>query len=267
MILNRLNIVIVEDDPILCDLLRIRLTKMGHSVAGMYATGEDAIQAISKTPPNLIIMDVTLVGKMDGIETAQNIQINNPIPIVFLTGSSDPQTFERAKSTENSEYIIKPFSDSDLYIAIEMATHKFCLQRKTINKQKLFENIFKFAGIGIIITDSDGTIVIANTAAKSVTGFHLNSSTKTHFSEMVNITDEKGHKFENPVDAIKADLITRDLPEHTILVAADGTKMHIRGTVSHLNGNDGNGQFKGIIFTFAPLTIQNSLRLYSPDKI
>lgn len=265
--MNRLKIIIVEDDPILCDLLRIRLTKMGHLVTGMYATGEEATKAISKAPTDLVIMDVTLVGNIDGIETAQQIQVNHPIPIVFLTGSSDPQTFERAKLTENSEYILKPFSDSDLYIAIEMATQKFYLQRKTGDKQKFLENIFKFAGVGIITTDPEGTIIIANPVAESVTGFQFNSSKKTHFSEMVNITDENGYKFESPVDAIRADLVTRDLPENTILVAADGTKMHIRGTVTHLNGNDGNGQFKGIIFTFAPLTIQNSLGLYSPAKI
>ena len=119
--LNQLKIVIVEDDAILCDLLKIRLGKMGYSVTGMYATGEDAIRAISETPPDLVIMDVTLVGKMDGIETAQQIQRQFPLPVVYLTGSSDPQTFERAKITEDSEYVIKPFSDSDLHIAIEMA--------------------------------------------------------------------------------------------------------------------------------------------------
>jgi len=250
--------VIVEDDPILCDLLKIRLAKMGYSITGMFATGEDAIRAISEHAPDLVIMDVTLVGKIDGIETAQQIQRIHPLPVVYLTGSSDPQTFERAKITEDSEYVIKPFSDSDLHIAIEMAVHKYGSHKKTKNKQEFLESIIKLAGTGIITTDREGTIIIANPAAESLTGFHFHSSKKTNFSEMVIITDEEGHKIESPVDATKSDLIVRDLPGHAILVAAEGGKIHVRGTVSPLK--DENNQFKGVIFIFAPISRQNTLR-------
>ena len=72
--MTHLQIAIVEDDPILCDLLKIRLGKMGYSITGMYAAGEDAMRAISEGPPDLVIMDISLLGKMDGIETAQQIQ-------------------------------------------------------------------------------------------------------------------------------------------------------------------------------------------------
>jgi len=261
--LNQLKIVIVEDDPILCDLLKIRLAKMGYSVMGMYATGEDAIRAILEHAPDLVIMDVTLIGKMDGIETAQQIQKKYPLPVVYLTGSSDPQTFERAKNTDDSEYVIKPFSDSDLHIAIEMAVHKYGLHRRTKNKQKFFESVIKSAGMGIIITDRDGIIIIANPTAELLTGHHFLTSKKIHFGEMVNITDVKGHQIENPVDTIRTDLVVRDLPEHAILVAADGNKISVRGTVSPLN--DENNQFKGIIFTFAPVTRQESLKFLTTE--
>lgn len=256
-LLNNLKIVIVEDDPILCDLLKIRLAKMGYTVTGMYATGEDAIRAISDHPPDLIIMDVTLVGKMDGIETAQQIQKTRPLPVVYLTGSSDPETFERAKITEDSEYVIKPFSDSDLHIAIEMAVHKFGQHKRTKHKQKFLESVIKFAGTGIITTDNEGNIIIANPAAESLTGIHFFSSKKTQFSEMVHISDEKGNKIENPIDAIRSDLVVRDLPENTILVTADGKKIPVRGTAAPLI--DDNRQFKGVIFSFGPIKREKTL--------
>jgi PAS domain S-box-containing protein len=249
--------VIVEDDAILCDLLKIRLGKMGYSVTGMFATGEDAIRAISDTPPDLVIMDVTLVGKMDGIETAQQIQRQFPLPVVYLTGSSDPQTFERAKITDDSEYVIKPFSDSDLHIAIEMAIHKYGSHMRIKKKQKFLESIIKLAGIGIITTDREGKITIANPVAEAMTGFQFHSSKKPDFFEMVHITDEGGHKIESPVDAIRTDMIVRDLPEQAILVTAQGEKLHVRGTASPLK--DENNQFKGIIFTFSPVNRQNTL--------
>jgi PAS domain S-box-containing protein len=261
--LNNLKIVIVEDDPILCDLLKIRLAKMGYSVTGMFATGEDAIRAISEHPPDVVIMDVTLVGKMDGIETAQQIQKKRPLPVVYLTGSSDPQTFERAKITEDSEYVIKPFSDSDLHIAIEMAVQKYSIHKKTKNKQKFLENIVKFAGTGIITTDGEGNIIIANPAAEILTGFHFHPSKKTKFTEMVTIADEKGNKIEDPVGATRSDLMVRDLPEHSVLVAADGKKVPVWGNVSPLV--DENKQFKGIIFSLAPLNRERTLK-FVPDE-
>lgn len=256
-VLNQLKIVIVEDDAILCDLLKIRLGKMGYAVTGMYATGEDAIRAISDTPPDLVIMDVTLVGKMDGIETAQQIQRHFPLPVVYLTGSSDPQTFERAKITDDSEYVLKPFSDSDLHIAIEMAVHKYGSHMRTKKKQKFLESIIKLAGIGIITTDSEGKITVVNPAAETMTGFHFHPSKKTDFFEMVHITNEEGTRIESPVNAIRSNLIVRDLPEQAILVTAQGDKIKIRGTTSPLK--DANNQFKGIIFTFVPVQLQNTL--------
>ena len=256
--MTHLQIVIVEDDPILCDLLKIRLAKMGYSVTGMYATGEDAIRAVSEGPPDLVIMDISLLGKMDGIETTQQIHKNHPIPVVYLTGSSDPKTFERAINTEGSEYVIKPFNDSDLHIAIEMAFHKYGLHRRVQNKLKFLERIFKFVEIGIVATDREGAVIFANNCAESLAGFHFQSSKETHLSEMVNITDEEGHKVEELVDAIRTDLVVRDLPEHAVLVAAGGERIHVRGTVSPLT--DENSQFNGIIVSFAPVTRPDILR-------
>ena len=74
---------------------------------------------------------------------------------------------------------------------------------------------------------------------------------------MVNITDEKGHKIESLVEVTRADLIVRDLPGSAVLVVTDGTTIPVRGTVSPLT--EGDRQFKGIIFTFAPVTREHIL--------
>ena len=116
-----------------------------------------------------------------GLRLHSRSRDNYPLPVVYLTGSSDPQTFERAKITDDSEYVIKPFSDSDLHIAIEMAVHKYGSHMRTKKKQKFLESIIKLAGIGIITTDREGKIIIANPAAESLTGFHFHSSKKTRF--------------------------------------------------------------------------------------
>lgn len=232
---------------------------MGYTVTGMYATGEDAIRAISNNaPPDLVIMDVTLVGRMDGIETAQQIQKEHPIPVVYLTASTDTQTFERAKITEDSEYVIKPFSDSDLRIAIEMACHKYLLSTRIKSRQKFYERIITCSGTGIIVTDHSGNIMLTNPVAESLTGFHFISTKKTKFSEMVNIIDDNGHSIENIFDTVRSDLLTRDIPGNSYLVSPEGKKIPVRGTVSALTYED--GQFGGIIFIFSQMATQKALK-------
>ncbi len=135
--MTSLKIAIVEDDAILCDLLTIRLTKIGYSIQGMYASGEDAIKGFSDRVPDVVLMDISLSGELDGIETADIVQTRYDIPVVYLTASTDSNTFKRALNAGECEYVIKPFTDNDLFIAIELAYHKHTLNTKLTEQGKM----------------------------------------------------------------------------------------------------------------------------------
>ncbi len=92
------QILIVEDELIVADDLATDLQGLGYVVTGIASTGEEAIRCVAITNPDLVLMDIRLAGKMDGVQTAHAIQRMKETPIVYLTAYADNETLERAKT-------------------------------------------------------------------------------------------------------------------------------------------------------------------------
>jgi two-component system, response regulator PdtaR len=133
-ILLNSKILIVENERIVANDLKQLLEDLGYEVIGISGTSEDALKKIRETNPDLILMDVILTGKVDGIETAKQINELFHIPFIYLTAYYDDKILERASLTQPSGYITKPFSSMGLHTAIQMALYK---QKKLKELQKL----------------------------------------------------------------------------------------------------------------------------------
>jgi CheY-like chemotaxis protein len=262
--LTKLGISLVEDDMILCDLLNLRLTKMGYRIQGMYSSGEDAIRSMGNNLPDLILMDINLSGKMDGIETAHYIQKHFSLPVVYLTSSNDPTTFERAKITDDCEYVIKPFSDHDLFIAIELAYHKFSIHKTMKSRQKFLERLVRSMSDLVICTDQDGFITLMNPSAEVLIGNQYKASRKIHLRELVSIIDENGREIENPVDRTRIEMEALDFPDDAMLVSAAGERIAITGSASPLKNEKEN--FIGVILIISPVSRSKILRYTGKRK-
>jgi len=118
------NILIVEDENTISESLKVMLKHMGYGIAGVATSGEEAIQKALKMRPELILMDIELEEGMDGVEAAGKIHESIDIPIIYLTGHADSKLLERVKTTEPYGYILKPFKERDIRVAIEMALYK-----------------------------------------------------------------------------------------------------------------------------------------------
>ncbi len=118
------KIMIVEDEWITADDIRMSLQSLGYTVTSTVSSGEEAIQNAEKHKPDLVLMDIMLRGEMDGIEAANQIRSRFNIPIVYLTAYTNETVLERAKKTEPFGYIVKPFAKQDLKVAIEIALYK-----------------------------------------------------------------------------------------------------------------------------------------------
>ena len=119
--MDQIKILIVEDEPIIAADLEDRLQGMGYEVFEPQESGEAALQLLQRELPDLILMDVELDGQLDGIETAQRINREQAIPIIYLTSNSDKATFERARATRPAAFLSKPFRGRDLQHAIVLA--------------------------------------------------------------------------------------------------------------------------------------------------
>ncbi|MDJ0697132.1 ATP-binding protein [Mastigocoleus sp. MO_188.B34] len=118
------SILIVEDERIIACDIKDCLEKFGYEVPGITADGEKAIQAAEELNPDLILMDIMLKGKKNGIEAAEEIINRLNIPIIFLTAYSDEYTLKKAKNTQPFGYILKPFEETQLITTIEIAINK-----------------------------------------------------------------------------------------------------------------------------------------------
>jgi CheY-like chemotaxis protein len=132
------KIMIVEDEWITADDIRMSLQSLGYTVSSVVSSGEEAIQKAEKDKPDLVLMDIMLKGKMDGIEAASQIRSCYNIPIIYLTAYADEKILERARITEPFGYIVKPFVNEDLKIAIEIALYKHRVEKE---RKKLIEEL------------------------------------------------------------------------------------------------------------------------------
>lgn len=118
------SVLIVEDDNILARVEDWRLKILGYMVSGRATTGAEAIKFIVNKKPDVVLMDINIKGDIDGIETAKMIKKGFNIPVIYVTSHPDGPTVERAKATQPDGFIVKPFGDNDLRVAIELALKK-----------------------------------------------------------------------------------------------------------------------------------------------
>lgn len=120
----------------------LQLSNLGYEVSGIVSRGEDALIHIKENLPDIVLLDIRLKGKLDGIETAHEMQKNFDIPIIYLTSNVDEANFERAKRTNPSAFISKPFKKLDLQHAIELTANRIVEDGIKATKSRIRENKF-----------------------------------------------------------------------------------------------------------------------------
>jgi DNA-binding NarL/FixJ family response regulator len=121
---SQVVVLLVEDEIIVLEDLRLRLKAMGYAVRGTATSGEDAVRLARELQPDVVVMDISLRGGMDGVEAATIINMETGIPVVYVTGLGDPDTMGRAQATPGHSFVLKPVDDRELNYVIEMAIRR-----------------------------------------------------------------------------------------------------------------------------------------------
>lgn len=116
---NQKTVMIVEDDLILNLLYESYLEKLGYGAEGELVYGKTAIEVAKRIKPDLILMDISLEGEMDGIDAMMEIRKFSDVPVIYITGNSDQYHVERAKETNYIDYLVKPIEFDVLKESIE----------------------------------------------------------------------------------------------------------------------------------------------------
>jgi PAS domain S-box-containing protein len=206
------RIVIVEDEGIIALQLKSALEQMGHTVVAAYASGEDALAGIKTAKPDLALMDIKLLGEMDGIETADYICKEYDIPVIFLTAHSEDGMIERAKATGPYGYLLKPVSSKELTIAVELAAYKHKIDKekeqltqKLRKSEKNFRDITSALGEGIYVLNDEGDVTFMNPEAERLLGWTTAELVNKNMHDMVHSQKADGTplSFEDcPVHAV-----------------------------------------------------------------
>ena len=167
------SILIVEDEGIVARDIQDSLEKLGYTVPAIAMSGKAAIESAAEVRPDMVLMDIVIKGSMDGIEAAQEIRDRYDIPVVFVTAYADRETLQRAKITEPCGYILKPFDETDLLTAIEIALYKHDMERQVRQSQERHRMLFETMAQGVVYQDRDGRIISANPAAERILGLTL----------------------------------------------------------------------------------------------
>jgi two-component system cell cycle sensor histidine kinase/response regulator CckA len=245
-----LRILVVEDNPVVAGMIRHFLDKSDYTIAGIVTTGEEAVAVAGESTPDLILMDVLLAGRMDGIEAAAIIWRNFQIPVVFLTGTSGDETICRAASAEAYGYLNKPVQERELVSTIEITLAKHRAEIKLKENEKWLETTLYCIADAVIAADSVGCVKLINPAAEALTGWKRDQAVGRELMEVFRILDVDTRwpsecQVARIIDGVKQ--VYRFNPAK-ILVARDGTETIVDQSAAAIT-ND-RGDIIGVVLVF-----------------
>src|SRR5215470_7974166 len=121
---------IIEDEALIAEELRERLSQLGFTVVAAVGSGEEGVEIATRERPDLVLMDIRLSGQKDGVQAAKEIREQVDVPIVYLTAHSDRLTVERANKTDHDGFILKPFVRRELQSTIAIAMRRYAIRAK-----------------------------------------------------------------------------------------------------------------------------------------
>ncbi len=243
------KILIVEDDRIVAEDMRCSLKQLGFAVPGLVSSGEEAIEKAKECDPDLVLMDIMLKGEMNGIEAAGRIQSQFNIPVVYHTAYADEEILERIKVIEPFGYILKPFEDRELNIAIEIALYKHKMEKKLRDSEQWLSAALKSIGDVLIATDREGLVTFINPVAEAMTGWTQEEATGKPLGDMFQIINEDtGNDVESPVVKVLRDGEVVGPANDMLLVAGNGKEISINYKGSPIR--DEHGNIIGVVLIF-----------------
>jgi PAS domain S-box-containing protein len=198
------RVLVVEDDRVVARDIEEQLLGMGLTVVGVAARADDAVALAREQRPGLILMDVRLEGGSDGIDAAARIRAEFRIPVIFLTAYADEETLRRASLAEPHGYLVKPFEDSQLRTAIELALYKQEAAQKIRDSEHRFEVTLSSIADAVIAADSDGRITFMNPVAEALTGWVRSDALGEPLDVVFRIVSEQTREpLESPASRVR----------------------------------------------------------------
>ncbi|WP_374087019.1 putative bifunctional diguanylate cyclase/phosphodiesterase [Methylomicrobium lacus] len=251
--MSNARIMVVEDEVIIAQDIQRTLIKLGYDVPLFVTSAEVALEQVSVLRPDLVLMDIHLNGDMDGIAAAEEIRRRDRLPVVFLTAHSDEATLSRAKITEPYGYVLKPFEERELQIAIDIALYRHRSEFQLKQMERWLSTTLMSIGDGVIATDMDGTITFMNRVAEVLTGWPQAEALGRPFTEVLRLVDMKTReRVDSLVERVLDDHLIIELEPDTVLITREGRDIPVDDSAAPIRDEDDN--VTGVVIIFRDIT-------------
>jgi PAS domain S-box-containing protein len=165
------KILIVEDESIVAFNLQQRLAMLGYEVPAVAVSGDECLELVAQTQPDLVLMDIHIQGDMDGIDTSSRIKETHSVPVIYLTAYSEDSTLERARLTGPYGYLLKPFSERELHATIQMALERHKIELALHSSQRQLQQALNAGSMGVIELDLDRQLLKVSARTSELMGW------------------------------------------------------------------------------------------------
>jgi CheY-like chemotaxis protein len=186
--LQKKRIFIVEDSGVIQLELRKILEGLGYEIGGTATTGEEAVAGCIQDRPDLILMDVVLPGGINGIEASRRISREIDVPVIFTTAYSDQDIIDEVQKSFPFGFVIKPYREKDLLVAIETAFTRYEYEKKLEESERKYKSLFEGTSDIILILDENLRVLSANRAVLNYLNIRPADIVSKNFLDLLYVT-------------------------------------------------------------------------------
>jgi len=184
-----MKVLIVEDEPIVALDLQEEVEQFGCEVIGLAESADEAMMMAAANRPDLALMDVRIIGSMDGIETARMLRHAHQVPVIFLTSYSDETTIARAAREMPYGYLTKPFQSGELKATLQVALHKAKVDARQDAAHRKLAATMSGMREGVLMVSAEGRVEFMNAAAEGLAGWTLAKAKGRALHEVLKLND------------------------------------------------------------------------------
>ncbi|MBC8182465.1 PAS domain S-box protein [candidate division KSB1 bacterium] len=186
----KIRILIVEDEFIVAEDIKVHLLNFGYDVVGTVNTAEKVLEKTRELKPNIVLMDITLQGEIAGIDAADQVRIHCNIPVIYLTAYAQQEIIELAKKTGPYGYLTKPIDYDYLQRTIDIALYKHEMEDKLKSSEERFKKISSSAYDGVILINNEGNITFWNSAAEKIFGYSAKEGLNKNLHDLISTSKQ-----------------------------------------------------------------------------
>jgi PAS domain S-box-containing protein len=185
------KVLIVEDEPIVALDLQQEIEQFGCEVVGLAESADEALMVAEANRPDLALMDVRIIGSMDGIQTARLLRHSHQVPFIFLTSYNDEVTTGRAAKEMPYGYLTKPFRSRELKAALSVGLHRARMDAAKHCSRDAMEATMGSMREGVLSVSLEHKVRFMNAAAERLTGCALAAAKDRLLYEVLELSDER----------------------------------------------------------------------------